>query len=212
MSTVTGRTAPHAATTFVNLGPWHTLDLTQALCAQPEHAEVNFFGQSTVAARNLCRQCPLQVQCAEYAIPIVDLKGVWGGTTADSRVEIRKERGLRRPLQLTVSPSRDGYTASFKGTHDGIRLMGGGRDRLRALQNLAKNIGEHPRRIELLEMIANELADGQPILQASRYDWGVKEAGVNVKYGAALWAPRESATPTPTKYVMGVRQRSNTTS
>jgi len=192
-----------------SLGPWHTLDLAQALCAQPEHAEVDFFAQGTRDARNLCRQCPLQVECAEYAIPIVHLKGVWGGTTADGRVEIRKERGYQRPLELNVRPSRDGYTAAFTGMTDGVRLMGGGRDRLRALQNLAKNIGDHPRRIELLELIAGELSEGQPIEQASRYDWGVKEAYVNVKYGAALWAPREVAAPpssSPTKYVMGTRK------
>ncbi|MBL1107375.1 WhiB family transcriptional regulator [Streptomyces sp. 5-8] len=36
-------------------------------------------------AQALCRECPLQQPCAQYALDNPELRGVWGGTTAADR-------------------------------------------------------------------------------------------------------------------------------
>lgn len=40
----------------------------------------------------LCAMCPVQPDCAEYAIPHAGLWGIWGGTTKGERERIRQER------------------------------------------------------------------------------------------------------------------------
>jgi hypothetical protein len=55
-------------------------------------------GESTATAEAICEACPLKVECAEYAIPITDLSGVWGGTTAKERGRIRQQRAQGDPL------------------------------------------------------------------------------------------------------------------
>lgn len=65
--------------------------------------ELNLFfpeqGTPDPAARKLCNgtakrpPCPLRRACYEYALPITDLHGVWGGTSQHQREAIR--RGLR---------------------------------------------------------------------------------------------------------------------
>jgi len=68
----------------------------QQLCAT-EDPEV-FFPESydipskVNVAKNICRQCPLLVACAAYAIPQSDLDGVWGATTPRERSNLRSKR------------------------------------------------------------------------------------------------------------------------
>lgn len=42
----------------------------------------------------LCRNCPVRVECLEYAIVVGEQYGVWGGLTAKQLRGIRKRRGL----------------------------------------------------------------------------------------------------------------------
>jgi WhiB family redox-sensing transcriptional regulator len=42
-----------------------------------------------VNARNLCRVCPVQKECLEYALGDPDLHGIWGGTTPRERSKLR---------------------------------------------------------------------------------------------------------------------------
>lgn len=44
-------------------------------------------------AKEICRRCPLEVQCREWAIPVTDLVGIFGATTGADRKRIRGERG-----------------------------------------------------------------------------------------------------------------------
>ena len=44
------------------------------------------------AAKEICRTCPLLIPCREWALPQVDLDGVWGGTTPPDRKKMRKCR------------------------------------------------------------------------------------------------------------------------
>ena len=40
-------------------------------------------------AIQLCQQCPVRVQCAQYAISSVEYYGIWGGLTARTRQAVR---------------------------------------------------------------------------------------------------------------------------
>lgn len=41
-------------------------------------------------AKSLCRSCPAASECLAWALPIHDLDGVWGATTAEDRRLIRR--------------------------------------------------------------------------------------------------------------------------
>lgn len=43
-------------------------------------------------ARSICGACPIQRACAEYAIPIVELRGIWGGLSEGERRHVRDRR------------------------------------------------------------------------------------------------------------------------
>ena len=62
----------------------------------------------TRAAKRLCASCRFLEPCREYAItaqgvPGVYVDGVWGGTTRLERLEIRRSRGLLRPLRAVAA-------------------------------------------------------------------------------------------------------------
>lgn len=78
----TKRTTPH-------MGDWSTNP--DRACAGVE-TDLFFLdaGGSPRHARALCGGCPVQVPCLEYAVALPSLEGIWGGTTADERREIRQ--------------------------------------------------------------------------------------------------------------------------
>jgi len=66
--------------------------LEEALCAQVDPEE--FFphaGQSGAKAKSVCRACPVQGPCLEFAVtsPVV-LQGIWGGHSETERRSIRR--------------------------------------------------------------------------------------------------------------------------
>ena len=52
-------------------------------------------GEAQLDAVFICKQCPLQLKCAEYAIEDDEEFGVWGGLTAFDRRKMRKSRTRR---------------------------------------------------------------------------------------------------------------------
>jgi WhiB family transcriptional regulator, redox-sensing transcriptional regulator len=48
-----------------------------------EHAE---------AAKAVCRQCPVRLDCLEYALTSNQDAGVWGGATEEERRKLRRQR------------------------------------------------------------------------------------------------------------------------
>lgn len=50
----------------------------------------------TAAAREVCRGCPVQVQCVDFAIRADTggrpLHGIWGGLTHDQRTRLRRDK------------------------------------------------------------------------------------------------------------------------
>jgi WhiB family redox-sensing transcriptional regulator len=69
--------------------------MRDALCA--EYDRELFFperGQSSVEAKRLCGRCLVQRECREYALADDTLVGVWGGTSASEREQVRKAARL----------------------------------------------------------------------------------------------------------------------
>ena len=68
--------------------------MDSAVCAQigPDPFEPGK-GETLRPARNVCRACPVRVDCLDYALAEFDSKydvGVWGGKSAKQRREMRK--------------------------------------------------------------------------------------------------------------------------
>ena len=57
-------------------------------------------GEDLEPARAICRNCAVQDDCADYAIPLTGLLGVWGGMS-------EKERRLARSARRRSQPSHD---------------------------------------------------------------------------------------------------------
>ena len=76
--------------------------MDQALCAQCDPEE--FFpppGPPLLAVMHVCRACPVRLACLEYALTHRMDHGVWGGTTASDRQD------MKRPRKTTsATPSR----------------------------------------------------------------------------------------------------------
>jgi WhiB family transcriptional regulator, redox-sensing transcriptional regulator len=50
------------------------------------------------AAKAVCAECPVQSQCLRFALRTGQAYGIWGGTTEDERIMLR--RLTRRPAAL----------------------------------------------------------------------------------------------------------------
>lgn len=46
-------------------------------------------GADILLAKQICGRCPVVMQCLEYALIAEDESGVWGGTTAHERRQMR---------------------------------------------------------------------------------------------------------------------------
>ncbi|GGS81795.1 WhiB family transcriptional regulator [Streptomyces griseoviridis] len=65
----------------------------------------------------LCRECPIQTACAQYALDHPELRGVWGGTTAADRRQFRTGEPCRLDEQgrlRRLCGSERAYRAHFK--------------------------------------------------------------------------------------------------
>jgi WhiB family redox-sensing transcriptional regulator len=74
------------------LGAWAS-DPDRA-CAQPGVNPRVFFatGGTAMVAREICRRCPVKVECAEDAIAHPWVRGIWGDTSSEDRHAIRAAR------------------------------------------------------------------------------------------------------------------------
>lgn len=55
------------------------------------------------SAKAVCRQCPSQTECLEFALATNQEAGVWGGTSEDERRKLRKAWLARRRRGVAVS-------------------------------------------------------------------------------------------------------------
>ena len=78
---------------------------TSAVCAGK--SELFYTERSTLAtarAKALCRVCPVQQQCLEYALTNSENIGIWGGMTANERRNYkRRQRKLMRMTEQQAS-------------------------------------------------------------------------------------------------------------
>lgn len=70
---------------------------TKARCTEVD-PEIFFpeRGGSSRAARSVCSQCEVRLDCLEYALNNKEQFGIWGGTSERERRRLRKERTVRR--------------------------------------------------------------------------------------------------------------------
>ena len=63
------------------------------LCAQVD-PELWFpdKGERASDAKERCLECPVIDQCLEYALPLTELEGVWGGLSERERTKLRATR------------------------------------------------------------------------------------------------------------------------
>lgn len=61
-------------------------------------------GVSLEEARAVCRACPVREACRDYAIPLRELKGVWGGLGEKERRRLRAQAGATGPAPATARP------------------------------------------------------------------------------------------------------------
>ena len=62
-----------------------------------EHPEVDFFPQDSYGvalAQRVCADCPVRLDCLEWALARPELHGVWGGRSERERVKIKRDGGL----------------------------------------------------------------------------------------------------------------------
>lgn len=80
-------------------------------------------------AKAVCRTCPVIAQCAQYAIERPELEGIWGGTTANDRRDIRAEQPAR-PFDFRRRQAREW----MERRNEALRLRNGGMT-VRAIAN-----------------------------------------------------------------------------
>ncbi|MBB5998423.1 WhiB family transcriptional regulator [Streptomonospora salina] len=103
MSTARGRPAQGTGRT----GEWQE----SALCRH--HDARHFFpgqGGSVRAAKQVCRRCPVWIECLEQAMRTGERWGVWGGASEEERQHFRvaaaRHRRSSRNTETTEEPCR----------------------------------------------------------------------------------------------------------
>lgn len=56
------------------------------------------------AAKQICRICPSQPDCLQWALGTAEAEGVWGGLTADERRILRRRKHMRIPRTVILQP------------------------------------------------------------------------------------------------------------
>ena len=85
-------------------------DLSEGSCvgskdADNWHADQHREARQRQEARDMCRQCPVMMQCRGYALANPALSGTWGGLTEQQRAKIRnRDRvvALPEPRRLSL--------------------------------------------------------------------------------------------------------------
>jgi WhiB family redox-sensing transcriptional regulator len=65
-----------------------------------EHKDITYIAE----ARAICKSCPVQAKCLEYALefPAADMHGVWAGLTSRQLAAEQRRRGIK-PVRPTLS-------------------------------------------------------------------------------------------------------------
>ena len=60
-------------------------------------------GASTREAKSVCRACPVQQECLEFALSNGEKFGIWGGMSERERRRVRRARALARAQQAKTA-------------------------------------------------------------------------------------------------------------
>ena len=83
-----------------------------ALCAETDpDAFYPEQGESTRAAKKICRRCELQDACLEWALENSERFGVWGGTSERERRAMSQPHASRKPINHGTA---GGYLAHYR--------------------------------------------------------------------------------------------------
>ncbi|MGI5155779.1 WhiB family transcriptional regulator [Microbispora sp. CA-102843] len=89
--------------------PYPPVDKVRPACrdVDPELFFPEQIGPVNRMARTVCRLCPIQAECVEYALAY-DLHGIWGGTSRQERAAMRNAQGIAPLPVLMHAPRLDG--------------------------------------------------------------------------------------------------------
>ena len=54
-------------------------------------------------AKGVCGECPVRVQCLDYALETNQDSGIWGGTSEDERRVLRRQYVARQKAQIKAA-------------------------------------------------------------------------------------------------------------
>lgn len=106
--------------------PW----IGEALCAQvgsysqPDADDEMFFpgkGGSVVAAKSVCRECPVAAECLQYALDHDERFGIWGGYTERERRRLKRDETFEA---WTPKPIEHGHKGYWRGCACDVCLEG----------------------------------------------------------------------------------------
>lgn len=101
---------------------------------------VDFFperGRSVRPAKAICAECPVRVECLDYAIANGIHHGIWGGLSERERRKVRRERNVVVPrTRLVDHGTNAGYTAHLRRDEKPCRIC---LDAAAAYQAVAKS-------------------------------------------------------------------------
>jgi len=94
----------YATTTLEELAASRPQWMRRAVCRGQNTAEVFFptRGEDLRAARLVCRRCPVQDACLDYALEHSELKGIWSSTGERTRARLRRQRAKASPASPEV--------------------------------------------------------------------------------------------------------------
>ncbi|MFC0452770.1 WhiB family transcriptional regulator [Rhodococcus jostii] len=95
----------HRVDVTLGSGDWWALaacrDTELAVFFSPDDERGRARDRRETQARQICRPCPVLVQCRNHALVVGETYGVWGGMTEGDRRKHsrRRRRGERQPLE-----------------------------------------------------------------------------------------------------------------
>lgn len=105
-------------------------DWTGALCAQADpEAWFPARGSTVRPAVRVCRACPIEADCLEWALATDQRFGVWGGQSERSLRKLRKARKAATSADVDNSVASSGVAAMMGGSDE----TGGGREAVPAV-------------------------------------------------------------------------------
>jgi WhiB family redox-sensing transcriptional regulator len=92
-------------------GPW----ITRGACrTTPTWVFFPTRGDPLDAAKGVCARCAVRQDCADYAVPHADLKGVWGGLSEMERRRIRSGAALPPSPPKPLGPSQSARGSLYR--------------------------------------------------------------------------------------------------